>query len=131
MDAAFEQLSQINEDSAFAFEPEHPENFIGRVRVIDLAREAGLTGIDVLAVFFDADARTKPHVHQTEQLLYFVRGTGFVVFPGQEEQAVDEGGVVIIPALRAPHARSDKRRTHLPRGGETAEQDELETSRSG
>jgi quercetin dioxygenase-like cupin family protein len=96
VDAACEQLSSV--DDTGAFEPEHPENFIGRVRIIDLAQQAGLPGVDVLAVFFEPEARTKPHVHQTEQILYFVSGAGFVAFPGQDEQVVDEGGIVIVPA---------------------------------
>ncbi len=96
IDEAYDRLCQADEDGEFA--PPHPENFRGTVRIKDLARHAELTGIDVLAVFFDADARTKPHVHQTEQLLYFVRGNGFVAFPGQAEQVVDEGGIVIVPA---------------------------------
>lgn len=96
IDEACEQLFQTGEEQEF--QPEHPENFIGQVRMRDLARQAGLPGVDVLAVFFDADARTKPHIHQTEQLLYFVHGNGFVAFPGQEEQVVNEGGMVVVPA---------------------------------
>jgi autoinducer 2-degrading protein len=95
IDEACEQLSRIEDGK---FEPEHSQNFIGHVRMIDLAGQAGLTGVDVLVVYFAADAKTKPHVHQTEQLLYFVRGNGFVAFPGQEKQVVDEGGTVIVPA---------------------------------
>ena len=85
-------------DKADEFKATHPEHFIGEVRTKDLTRQAGLAGVEVLAVYFGAGARTRPHVHQTEQLLYFVRGSGFVVFPGHDEQIVEEGSVVIVPA---------------------------------
>ena len=96
IDEAYEQLSAP--DAGGKLTPPRPENFIGNVRAIDLAEQAGLTGVEMLAVFFEANARTKPHSHPTEQLLYFVRGNGFVAFPGQDEQAVAEGGIVIVPA---------------------------------
>ena len=96
IDEVYNRLCQADEDGEFA--PPHPENFLGTVRIMDLAAHAGPTGIDMLAVFFDANARTKPHVHTTEQILYFVRGNGFVAFPGQAEQVVEAGGIVIVPA---------------------------------
>jgi (4S)-4-hydroxy-5-phosphonooxypentane-2,3-dione isomerase len=96
IDEVCDQLLQT--DGGDEFKPDHPENFVGDVRMIDLAGQAGLTGVEVVAVHFAADARTRPHVHPTEQLLYFVRGDGFVAFPGEEEQVVDEGGIVIVPA---------------------------------
>ena len=96
IDNAYEQLSAPDEGGKFT--PPHPEHFNGTVRSIDLADEAGLTGVEILVVFFEADARTKPHSHPTEQLLHFVRGNGFVAFPGQDEQPVAEGGIVLVPA---------------------------------
>ena len=83
---------------------ERAKNFTGGVvRIQDLAEEARLAGIaelagiDVYAVTFDPGARTRPHVHPNEQLLYFVDGTGFVAFPGEGEQIVEEGEAVIVP----------------------------------
>jgi quercetin dioxygenase-like cupin family protein len=96
IDQVCDELMMSNR--ACEFNPDHPHHFIGRVRTKDLARQAELTGVEVLAVFFEADAKTKPHIHPTEQLLYFVRGCGFIAFPGQEKQVVDEGGIVIVPA---------------------------------
>ena len=96
IDDAHEQLSAPDEGGEFT--PAHPEHFTGTVRTIDLSDQAGLTGVEMLAVFFEAEARTKPHSHPTEQLLYFVRGNGFVTFPGQDEQIVAEGGMVVVPA---------------------------------
>jgi quercetin dioxygenase-like cupin family protein len=90
-------LALLRIDESQAGPPPEPANFIGRVRMQNLARTAGATSVEALAVFFDADARTRPHVHETDQVLHFVRGSGFVVFPGEEEQRVLEGGIVIVP----------------------------------
>jgi quercetin dioxygenase-like cupin family protein len=90
-------LDALRVDEAQAAAPPEPENFIGRVRMQDLARLAGATSVEALAVFFDAGARTRPHVHATDQVLHFVRGSGFVVFPGEDEQRVEEGRIVIVP----------------------------------
>lgn len=64
----------------------------------NLAQLAGASGLDYLAVFFDAGSRTRPHAHSTDQMLFFVRGSGFVAFVGEAEQRVPEGGIVAIPA---------------------------------
>ena len=74
------------------------ENFTGRVRMQKLAEQGGMTKVELLAVFFDAGAHTRPHTHPSEQMLFFVRGSGFVQFPGEERQRVEEGGVVVVPA---------------------------------
>ena len=91
-------LEVFHVDETEAAPPPEPENFIGRVRMQNLAQLAGSTGVEAFAVFFDAGARTRPHVHPTDQLLHFVHGDGFVVFPGEDEQRVKEGGIVIVPA---------------------------------
>ena len=85
-------------DEAQAGPPPEPANFIGRARMQNLAAQGGAGGLELLAVFFDAGARTRPHIHPTDQVLFFVRGSGFVVFPGEEEQRVEEGGIVVVPA---------------------------------
>ena len=91
-------LDVLRIDEAKAGEPPEPGNFVGRVRMQNLAAASGAAGLELLAVFFDAGSRTRPHVHATDQVLYFVRGGGFVAFPGEEEQRVEEGGIVAIPA---------------------------------
>jgi quercetin dioxygenase-like cupin family protein len=85
-------------DEAEAQPPPEPQNFVGRVRMQNLARAAGAGGIDLFAVFFDAGAHTLPHVHETDQVLVFVGGSGFVWFPDENRQRVEEGGIVAIPA---------------------------------
>ncbi len=78
--------------------PAPQENFTGRVRMQKLAEHGGMTKVELLAVFFDAGAHTRPHTHPSEQMLYFVQGSGFVQFPGEERQRVERGGVVVVPA---------------------------------
>ena len=85
-------------DESLARPAPEPGNFIGRVRMQNLAAAGGTSELELLAVFFDAGARTRPHVHPTDQALYFLAGTGFVSFPGQPEQLIEEGGIVIVPA---------------------------------
>jgi quercetin dioxygenase-like cupin family protein len=91
-------LELFRVDEAQATAPPEPENFIGRVRMQNFARLAGATSLEALAVFFDAGARTRPHRHSTDQLLHFVRGSGFVVFPDDNERRIEEGAIVIVPS---------------------------------
>jgi quercetin dioxygenase-like cupin family protein len=93
-------LAVFRIDDGQAGPPPEPQNFLGTVRMQNLGSAGGAAGIEVLAVFFDAGARTRPHVHSTDQLLYFVRGGGFVAFPGEEEQPIEAGEIVMIPAGR-------------------------------
>jgi quercetin dioxygenase-like cupin family protein len=96
-------------DESKAGSPPEPANFIGRVRMQNFAKAARADELESLAVFFDAGSRTRPHRHPTDQLLYFASGSGFVVFPGEEEQRVPEGGLVVIPArLVHMHGATDE-----------------------
>jgi quercetin dioxygenase-like cupin family protein len=88
-------VQRIDESQA-APAPE-PQNFTGRVRMQNLAKEGGASKLELLAVHFDAGAHTRPHTHPSEQVLFFVQGSGFVQFPGQERQHVAEGGIVVVP----------------------------------
>ncbi len=74
-----------------------PQNFTGRVRMQNLAKAGGAEKLELLAVHFDAGAHTRPHTHPSEQVLYFVRGSGFVQLAGEERQLVAEGGIVVVP----------------------------------
>jgi quercetin dioxygenase-like cupin family protein len=85
------------DDSQAAPAPE-PQNFAGRVRLQNLAEQGGAGKLELLAVHFDPGAHTRPHTHPSEQVLFFVRGSGFVWFPGEERQRVPEGGIVVVPA---------------------------------
>jgi quercetin dioxygenase-like cupin family protein len=81
-------------------EPGPEQYFVGQVGVQTIQRPpSGERGdFEVVAVFFSAGARTRPHTHTHDQFLYFIRGTGFVHLAGAEEQRPQPGSIVIIPA---------------------------------
>ena len=85
-------------DESLATDPPEPQNFTGRVRMQNLAAAGGTSELEYLAVYFDAGAHTRPHTHETDQVLCFVRGTGFIWIAGEGQQTVDTHGVAIIPA---------------------------------
>ena len=84
-------------DETQALSAPEPQNFTGRVRMQNLARDGGATKLELLAVHFDADAHTRPHTHPSEQVLFFARGSGFVWLAGGERQSVEEGGIFVVP----------------------------------
>jgi quercetin dioxygenase-like cupin family protein len=92
MDLLVQQIDDTQAQPA----PE-PQNFTGRVRMQNLAREGGAAKLELLAVHFDAGAHTRPHTHPSEQVLLFVRGNGFVWLAGGGRQRVEEGGIVVVP----------------------------------
>ena len=74
-----------------------PAWFSGPVFVQELNGAADAPGLEILAVFFDAGARTMPHTHSTDQLLVFVEGEG-VVGTLAERRIYGAGGMAFIPA---------------------------------
>jgi quercetin dioxygenase-like cupin family protein len=100
--------------------PRSPEHFIGRVRHDDLAAAAGGTdSYHLMAVFFDAGSRTRPHLHAYDQVLMFVEGPGIVAVDGGEDQVVETGGIVLLPA-NVPHmhgATDNAPAMHITFGG--------------
>ena len=84
-------------DESKAGPPPEAAYFTGRVRMQNLAKEGGADKLEMLAVFFDADAHTRPHTHPSEQVLHFLRGNGFVQLAGEERRPIAEGSIVVIP----------------------------------
>ena len=84
-------------DESKAGQPPEPAYFRGRVRMQNIAKQGGADKLELLAVFFDAGAHTRPHTHPSEQVLSFVRGSGFVWLAGEERQLVAEGSIVVVP----------------------------------
>jgi|FaiFalFF_MnMetaG_3_1042247.scaffolds.fasta_scaffold10325_2 quercetin dioxygenase-like cupin family protein len=80
-----------------AREPEQPEVFSGTVWMQRIHEPAVPGGMEVVVVFFENGARTRPHVHSTEQILFFVEGEG-VVATETERRLVGPGDIVVIPA---------------------------------
>jgi quercetin dioxygenase-like cupin family protein len=74
-----------------------PERFSGPVFVHELSAAADPEELEILAVFFDAGARTLPHIHRTAQLLYFLDGEG-VVGTREARRLYRTGGMAYIPA---------------------------------
>jgi quercetin dioxygenase-like cupin family protein len=89
------EIQRVEESQAAA--PPQPENFTGRVRMQNLAKKGGAGKVEMLAVYFDVGAHTRPHKHPSEQVLHFVRGSGFVWLAEEEPQRVPEGGIVVVP----------------------------------
>ena len=85
-------------DEAQAAEPPNPEDFTGRVRMQNFGAAGGTSELDYLAVYFDAGAHTRPHTHATDQVLCFIRGSGFLWVAGEERRSMEQGNVVVIPA---------------------------------
>lgn len=74
-----------------------PEWFSGPVFVQPMNEGSDATGLEILGVFFDAGARTLPHTHSTDQLLYFLEGEGIVATQA-DKRLYGAGGMAIIPA---------------------------------
>ena len=108
-------LEAVRIDAALAGEPPEPANFVGRVRMQNIAADPGADGLEYFAVHFDAGAHTRPHTHATDQVLCFVRGSGFVWIAGEERQLVEEGSIVAVPAgvLHMHGATDDEAICHL------------------
>ena len=53
-------------------------------------------GVQMLSVWFDAGARTRPHIHVCDQILHVVEGEG-VVATADEKRIIRVGDVVIVP----------------------------------
>jgi quercetin dioxygenase-like cupin family protein len=91
-------METLRLDQALASDPPEPQNFTGRVQMQNLAAAGGTSELEYLAVYFDAGAHTRPHTHETDQVLCFVRGSGFVWVAGEERRLVETRGVVVVPA---------------------------------
>lgn len=74
-----------------------PEWFSGPVYIQSLNDADAAPGLEILGVFFDAGARTLPHTHSTDQLLYFLDGEG-IVGTETSRRLYGAGGMAIIPA---------------------------------
>jgi quercetin dioxygenase-like cupin family protein len=74
-----------------------PEWFSGPVHVHALNEATEAAEIEILAVYFDAGARTIPHTHTTDQLLHFLDGEG-VVATRSERRVYRAGGMAVVPA---------------------------------
>jgi quercetin dioxygenase-like cupin family protein len=71
--------------------------FTGSTDVREISTALGMPYIEVNLLTVQADARSRPHRHDVEQILYFLEGPGLVAIDGGEDQIVEEGAFVLIP----------------------------------
>jgi quercetin dioxygenase-like cupin family protein len=67
------------------------------VRIQELSPDPPPDGVELLAVFFSAGGRTRPHIHPVEQSLHVIAGEGVVAVEG-ERWPIRPGDVVVVPA---------------------------------
>ncbi len=90
-------MNIFRSDRTQAKPPDQPEYFAGTVAMQKLVGADRSRELDVVAVFFDDGARTIPHTHATDQLLYVVSGT-CVVADESGRREVAAGESVLLPA---------------------------------
>lgn len=71
-------------------------SFEGHVRKHLLVGKEQSGELELLAVYFSAGARTRPHIHEKDQVLHFIQGMG-IVATETEKQVHTAGDVVTIP----------------------------------
>jgi quercetin dioxygenase-like cupin family protein len=76
--------------------PEVRPYFDGNVKTNMLVGAEESAELEVLAVYFSAGARTRPHTHAKDQVLHFVQGKG-IVATETEKQFCSAGDVVTVP----------------------------------
>jgi quercetin dioxygenase-like cupin family protein len=75
---------------------------IGNLTVHRIHDALGTDQVRMNVIFFEPGARFRPHKHPYDQVLHYVSGTGVVALDGGEDQVVQEGEFVLLPA-GVPH----------------------------
>lgn len=84
-------------DRSKAVLPANPEYFEGLVRMQQLVSGDQSPELELIAVFFENGARTIPHTHATDQVLWVVEGT-CVVVDDSGRREVRAGECALLPA---------------------------------
>ncbi len=71
-------------------------SFEGTVRLLPLVGAEQSKELEVLAVYFSAGARTRPHIHEKDQVLVFLEGEG-IVATDTERKVCSAGDIVTVP----------------------------------
>jgi quercetin dioxygenase-like cupin family protein len=71
--------------------------FDGEVKTLQLVGPSESKEVELLAVYFSAGARTRPHIHQQDQVLQIIEGQG-IVATETEKLMVSTGDIITIPA---------------------------------
>jgi quercetin dioxygenase-like cupin family protein len=77
-------------------EPSRASDFDGQVNFQNLVSAADSAEIDLTNVCFSAGARTRPHIHEDDQVLQIVEGEG-IVATETEKRVVSASEVIVIP----------------------------------
>ncbi len=77
-------------------DPTRANSFDGEVTFQPLVSPVDSDELDLLTVSFSAGARTRPHMHQQDQVLHIIEGQG-IVTTDTEKQVVSVGDVILIP----------------------------------
>ena len=80
------------------WKPGPNEKHYGNVEVHEIFRELNTGTVLVNTLYFDAGARSRPHTHDTDQIIYFLEGPGLIAFDGGEDQIVDTHQFILLPA---------------------------------
>jgi quercetin dioxygenase-like cupin family protein len=78
--------------------PSHSSRWIGQGRNYLLSQALETNEVEFNALALEAGTRTRPHTHTADQLIYCIRGAGVVAVDGGEDERVEEGECVMLPA---------------------------------
>jgi 4-carboxymuconolactone decarboxylase len=78
------------------FDPSRADDFEGEVKFQIVVGPVDSDELDLTNVCFSAGARTRPRIHQDDQVLEIIEGEGTVATES-ERQVVTVGQVIIIP----------------------------------
>jgi 4-carboxymuconolactone decarboxylase len=89
------KITKINR-TQLRHDPSRTADFDGEVRFQVLVSPADSEELDLTNVCFSAGARTRPHIHQDEQVLQIIEGEG-IVATESERRIVSAGEIIVIP----------------------------------
>lgn len=90
-------INLMSVDRAQAHPVAHPEYFQGTVLMQELYQpDRDGEESELVAVFFEKGARTRPHTHDSAQVLHIVSGRCLIVTE-TERRFVEPGGFAIVP----------------------------------
>lgn len=72
--------------------------FAGRTTMRFITQALATDSVSVNVVDFKAGARSRPHSHDSDQLVIYLSGEGIVAVDGGADQAVGPGVFVLLPA---------------------------------
>jgi quercetin dioxygenase-like cupin family protein len=75
------------------------QRWVGAPADVRRVNEAlGTDALHINAVYLEPGARSRPHSHSFDQVLLYVSGTGVVAVDGGEDERVETGHFVLLPA---------------------------------